>query len=437
MHRRTASREMALILFKGLRISENYNNFFNPHVCHVCKCSVQEKLRLCSSCHMISYCSDDHRLLHSDKHNEICEAIVKLSKRRNIRNTREITSDEWLAFRKENIKSVMEEIHRSLELYEEQMFWFAISCFVCHKQNHSLTTCLDCLSVDRCHEHDFNRFAHDCLYLQQALKQDIYEIPSRRDVKIHYMCMPFLRTDITSIESYIEESIIIHRNMKEWYDEDYTFSDNVSAPLTLCFAMNNNPFLTFEIMPSIFVIHILAGATTKQRDLSTWEILSHCMGAFRTIVIVMVGSELQDNFVKWRNCPTCCYLNKQLFFEYHSTLYHDYMQSKQHIPSNMIIGYHLELEKLDTQTIRAVKGQNCSLLLTVKSKKSTLDYITKLQAELNETVKPYIVNKNYFRSNRPYRDYEDDVFFRNNYLIMYQNLNDSFRSIEANSNLIN
>ncbi|XP_032677174.1 uncharacterized protein LOC116846890 [Odontomachus brunneus] len=54
-------------------IFENYNNFFHPNLCHVCKS--KDQLKLCF-CYMISYCCETHRVQHESQHKEICKIII-------------------------------------------------------------------------------------------------------------------------------------------------------------------------------------------------------------------------------------------------------------------------------------------------------------------------------------------------------------------------
>lgn len=156
--------------------------------------------------------------------------------------------------------------------------------------------------------------------------------------------------------------------------------------------------------------------------MSAWEILLHsCL--YMKVVVVMIGPELRTRYIRWDKCQNCRQTNRTLCLQLCGMSYHNYVRSKRYIPPNVVIGYHLELEKLVEQTVQAIKRQHCSLLLTTKSKKSTRDYIEKIQELDDETVLPTLVIENFFRGNRSHRDHEDGgVFYRNNYLIMYQNL---------------
>ncbi|XP_011139396.1 uncharacterized protein LOC105183155 isoform X2 [Harpegnathos saltator] len=49
-----------------------YNSFFHPNLCHVCKLRNNGNLIECNQCRLISYCSEEHRLLHESEHSRIC-----------------------------------------------------------------------------------------------------------------------------------------------------------------------------------------------------------------------------------------------------------------------------------------------------------------------------------------------------------------------------
>lgn len=405
--------------------SPNYNKFFNPHVCHVCKMTqVQTKLTSCATCCMIVYCSEQHKRLHFEDHNPICKAIVKVSRERNMWNINNMTSNEWFAFRNENINCVARELQRRLEPYEEQMFWFVKSCFICHRQVRMMTTCEECFSVDSCVKHKFCYYAHDCSYLKLAFQQDMHDVKEDYlNERMSGMYITNIKASILDLGTYIEESVVALRSIAEWHPKDYVYSDYLSAPMTFYFAIHFAPFLQFTLNRSNFVIHIL-GASVKACALSAWEILSHFFSINRLIVIIFIGERLQNRVIEWKNCEGCCYMQKRIRFESYNTSYHNYMRSKKSIKPDVIMGYHLEPEQFMIQTIRAIKRQQCPLLLTAKSKKKADNNITKIQEGLNADIKPFLKVKNDFRGNRPYRDHEDDdVFFRNNYLITYENLN--------------
>ncbi|XP_032677154.1 uncharacterized protein LOC116846878 [Odontomachus brunneus] len=414
--------------------SSNYNKFFSPHVCHVCKQNQFEvniksqmplKLTSCTKCCMIAYCSEQHMQLHFDDHDPICRAIVKVGTERNIWNTNVMVPDEWFAFRKKNIEYVEKELQRKLEPYEEQMFWFVKSCFICHRQLSLPTTCYHCFSVDSCHEHKMRYFAHDCLYLALAFQQNIHDIKGNyQDERMSNVYLRKIKVGISNLESYIEESVVAQRSIEEWRPKDYAYSDYLSAPLTLYFAIECAPFLQVILRRNSLIVHILAEVPVNVCALSAWEILSHLLDKNSLIIIILIGEKLQEKIIEWENCKVCRFKQKRVRFKCYSESYHNYLKYKDNVKPDIIIGYHLELEEFIVETIRAIKHQQCPLLITTKSEKKAQNNIAEIQKKLNEDIKPFLTIKNNYRSNRPYRDHEnDDVFFRNNYLIIYENLN--------------
>lgn len=98
----------------------------------------------------------------------------------------------------------------------------------------------------------------------------------------------------------------------------------------------------------------------------------------------------------------------------------------------MIIAFNVEFgnEEASAEIIRAFQHQGCPLLLTAKSVIIAKNNITKIHEVLGSHINPLFHEENTFASFRPCRnDESDSVFYSNQYLIFYQNLNYSNNNI--------
>ncbi|XP_032677180.1 uncharacterized protein LOC116846894 [Odontomachus brunneus] len=403
----------------------DYNKFFHPNVCHVCKQRIIN-LTSCWGCTMISYCSEEHRMEHLPQHEEMCRAIRRMSMIRNCWDTRGMTKDEWVIHKKQNMQTVLPILRRKLKPYEEQMFLYAKSCGVCHQQHNLEITCLECFSVNQCSDHTLIEIEHDCLQLKISLFLDIDDSLQKPSIKIS-QC--FLPKDIYDVNENYSMELLVERyrkqNTKEynWEIDDFIYSDSISNPLTLCYAiLYLNLFKLIKENEAI-VIHIIAGSLTDIQSLSAWEIILHILVSGAKLTIIMVESELNNADIgAWNTCKVCQALNKTLHFEIHSILYEHYIKCSFYMSPNVVIGFNAELRKLGASTIRILQRQNVPLLLTAISASKALDCNDKLNEVLGKCPYPRFI-ENTFRSCRPYRDPENDIFFPNTYLIFYDNLN--------------
>ncbi|XP_032668716.1 uncharacterized protein LOC116842932 isoform X2 [Odontomachus brunneus] len=142
-----------LCIFDKLYTEYNYNEFFNPNICHVCKKPSQGELMPCYWCGMIFYCSMDHQIMHQPSHTEIC-AVVRIAKTEDLKsNARSFNSDdEWRSSRKTFVQTIRLKINRDLMPHEIEMIMCAKSCLICHQQIR-LRTCSTCYSANYCDEH--------------------------------------------------------------------------------------------------------------------------------------------------------------------------------------------------------------------------------------------------------------------------------------------
>lgn len=399
----------------------NYNNFFHPNLCHVCKTSVQMKLKPCSDCHMISYCSEEHKILHEPQHKEICVAIGRMNQIRGLWNTRGKVWDEWLISRKNNMLGISQILRRKLQPYEEQMFMFPKSCLTCHQQSNLVATCEKCFSVNSCIDHNLHCVKHDCASLRLSLMLDISYLQQEKDIRsfsfcrhIDPSCFPY------DMASFILKYTVEDKYQKPWFLFDYYYSDWVSQPLTMCQIVLDLKYQYLLYKTDLFIIHVIAVNRTDIYSWSAWEILLHLLYPGVTLKIIVIDAnsstlDVQNSQI----CNMCNSLKKSISIYYHGISYEDYVQKTPHERPDIIIGFHVDFKGFSQRTIRALHNQRCPLILTTTSQSKSDSNIRRLQDVLGVFEIKIFNSKNNFQSLRPYRDYENDgIFFCNQYLVI-------------------
>ncbi|XP_019699289.1 uncharacterized protein LOC105188291 [Harpegnathos saltator] len=293
----------------------NYNKFFHPNVCHVCKTT--ERLTECLLCRMISYCSEEHRIMHRPQHIDICEAVILLNMYWRAYISRSKTLEEWILFKKTYLLRIKDELQRDLMPYEEQMFLFAKSCYICHKQDILIVGCKICVSVNVCLDHFFYDFVHCCRFLRFCLDMDIYNsytkyesIPENLlNINIEY---------IHDMQSFIESASQSSETVHTWSYSDYIHSDEFSKPLTLFHTLRQANLLHLLSSCSCFVIHIIIGSGIEEHSLLAWESILHQLGPNTTLHIEVVDPYLRRKTVPY-NPQICnhCVLNNKHFQVFH------------------------------------------------------------------------------------------------------------------------
>ncbi|XP_032677163.1 uncharacterized protein LOC116846882 isoform X2 [Odontomachus brunneus] len=368
----------------------NYNNFFSPYVCHVCK--TFENLQVCHWCRLISYCCKEHLELHREQHKEFCLAVLSLSDE--IYYSHDITLKEWTQLKKANVKKVKHKLGRNLEPYEEQILLFAKSCLICRRQNNLSVACEFCMSVSMCYRHISTPYEHNCFNLWLCIQLDIINTTE---------CEPNIR------------------KRKE-----------LLRPLTLLF---NMPRVGIPELRSsaTFTIHVIAGSFTDQNSLLAWEVFTHRMCLDSSLLIIMIESKLENHTYDVELCQTCFSQNKNISISYYPMTYRHYIRSEVYLEPDIVIGFNVDFEDDETAIRTALIYQNKPLILTCKSESKAQETVTKIKATLRK--EPVINEENKFASCRPYRDAESDfVFFFHQYLIIYCKKTCRKRTLDISSN---
>lgn len=364
--------------------------------------------------------------MHLWQHSDICEAIRILSSTGNLWNTRGMTINEWTIHRKKNLQAIESILSRELKPYEKQMFLFAKSCHICHQQHNLTSTCLKCYSHYLCNDHKVFNVVHDCLQLKRSLFLDIEDLIEKPDMKILHCHLPDTMNDI--IVNY-NMKLIVQRykghgsNMYLWKPDDYKYSNCISGPLTLCYAMQHLSSPYCLQINETFEIHIIAGSLMDVQSLSAWEIVLHVLLPGTKLTIIMVESELDNAHISlWDVCEVCRASNKTLYFETRIMTYENYVQYPFFYPPDVIVGFQANLREMRPSVIREIRRLACPLILTTVSELGALKNSKQIRKVLSTCSFPRINGENNFRSNKPQRNLEGHTFFRNNYLTVYEQL---------------
>ncbi|XP_019699477.2 uncharacterized protein LOC105188659 [Harpegnathos saltator] len=425
-----------ILEYRGLRIPEYYNQFFNPNICHVCKSvNVDESSPiLCDWCSLVYYCSIGHKMLHYLEHNEICEIIWQVLEIKPQRDTRRYKNwQEWIETRKQLMKAVQQNLNRPLKPYEKQMFLWSKSCYVCHQQT-ELKTCQRCFSGNYCDEHE-NVFCtkHDgynCDQMMLMLNIDI-EIISGKTSNISYGFLQLVdekKCFEEMLEFYIE-NILKRRRDIDWLAKDYIRSDYLSGPLTVYHGLKKLNILNV-IENSRIVIHIIGINSVDKNGLCAWEVLLHFLPKVKHLVIEIIGPKLVPGNYKYNLCRKCKD-GKEMSVSVISMLYHHYVKlfkyqkSVRNMLPNAVLGSHLNMNNIDTwlETILEFEDLAAPLLLSFPSAQKAQNVIEKIQDILCTKIDPNYNNRNHFPGLMPHKCIESgNIYFCNEYLVIYDNL---------------
>ncbi|XP_032668714.1 uncharacterized protein LOC116842931 [Odontomachus brunneus] len=231
-----------LYLYRGMYTENNYNQFFNPNICHVCKKPSQSELIPCDLCGMVFYCSKEHQIIHHSAHIEIC-AVFTTARIEDLESSASSfnSDDEWRSFRKIFMQGIQMKIIRDLKPYEKEIIMCPKSCRICYQQI-SLRTCRTCYSANYCDEHELvlkKKHESMCTNLLVFLNFNFININFRR-INSYPQNMKFskIKIDFDDMFTFVIQYINCkNRNVKVWKENSYLYSDYMSAALTLFYGL--------------------------------------------------------------------------------------------------------------------------------------------------------------------------------------------------------
>lgn len=411
-------------------MNTNYNLFFCATLCHVCKRFSEDVcLKRCAACKMIAYCSQQHQKQHWPQHKHLCRAISDVLKnyKMEICNSKE----EWSTTRLNFMLLVTLKLTRRLEVYEEEMFKFPRVCLVCYEENGQLLQdCQNCRAVSFCANHK-DSFVHKdtCYLFKLCLDLDTLAMDFEHESSLNYLQYVVNKTikDFSHMDDFIgscTQSYFKRSDMLKALQ-----SEHLTRPLTLLYGMR---MLDYAWKHENLVIHVIAAASVELATLKAWEVLLHLVPAvIASVKIVMIGPKLSEaTSVLSDTFSNCASQGKKLLFEYHSTLYADYLSSSAFAKADLVVGFNAGIhaeeigspEETWAPSICALAKQNYPLILSCYTQNEMELEITRINDILGGTVDYIYHGKNPFSSLRPYRDWSEDLFYNNNYIIIYRNL---------------
>ncbi|XP_014469170.1 PREDICTED: uncharacterized protein LOC106741554 [Dinoponera quadriceps] len=293
--------ERELRIANRLLKPDTYNDSFNPNICHVCK--FPNNLISCGQCGMISYCSENHKELHKKQHMEICTIMANILKEESQRKTRQFNLKDWIISRFELIRLINLQLTREMKKYEKLIVMFAKTCVICHQQT-DLHTCLTCYCANYCtnHEEDFKR-RHTFICKKMLLSLNIsINFPKAFQPFINLIKYPNKAEPITDMMAFVKKYLRVRytgvddiENRWQMSAVDYLASDYVTDPLTLYYGLQNTNLLHQPLIKtSVFVIHVLIMNYITINYLTAWEYLLHLLPHINHLIIVLIGSEMQN-----------------------------------------------------------------------------------------------------------------------------------------------
>lgn len=405
-----------------------YSNFFYPNICHVCKFQWRQAME-CPLCHMISYCSVEHMRLDRPQHKEICEAIELANQFKDMRIPHGIALERSVQFKENCVQFVNNILQRDLMPYEAQMFLFAKSCFVCHRQDGPFHLCRGCLSVNLCPDHILTAAAHPCSLLKLCLKlncHDAYKMDRQQRILADDTFWNVKRFCARDMKEFINDCVRDCGPIARWSLTDYILSDDFSAPLTVLYGLRCINMLPKSGKPCEFVIYVIAETSMDMRSMSAWEIILHEFPSRSKLRIVTVGSTLKDTSIFVNTCESCKDGFRNLQYDNRCSRYDTYVRRARCKQPDVIVAFDVDLRDVEAlmMTVSAYWHRKCPLLLTVASKTQANANISMMWKMLKPRVYPVFNGRNKFASFRPHRDYKtDSVTCLNQYLIVYKDSN--------------
>ncbi|XP_043515971.1 uncharacterized protein LOC122531813 [Frieseomelitta varia] len=416
-----------------------YNYFFYANACHVCKkFSGEISLKRCGNCAMISYCSKEHQKLHWPQHKDLCNAIRSVLEDNTLSNflndKQHVNSETCVQMKMNFMLLVAIKINRKLEYYEEQMFKFLRLCVRCHDPNAKvLENCPNCPNASFCTNHK-DDIVHKkyCNLIKLCFNLDVISITNKRKIPeikipyhINYVHLPRNMQDF--INSYIEPQKASQISMVEG---TMINSEYLTRPLTFLYAIEK---LQYLLNGNSIIVHVIAANMIDIDGIELWEILLHWLPHITSIKIFFIGPELYVDSVLINLCKECQYNNKKCSIQICSMFYDNYTNNDSYVKPHFIIGYNAGIHECEDfksenyswrQSLEIVAVQNCPLILTSYISTEAKKEQIRLNEILNNHVKYTYFGRNPFSSLRPYRDFENDgVYYQNQYIIIYNNLN--------------
>ncbi|XP_032685293.1 uncharacterized protein LOC116850763 [Odontomachus brunneus] len=423
--------------FCGPYIEDKYNQFFNPNICHVCKCPSRD-LITCNLCKMISYCSEEHKEIHRNSHSEICIAMAKEITDKSFSDTHR-SLEEWIESRNDVLERILPSLSRCIHQYEKEMIICAKSCCVCYRQI-NINPCNFCYSANFCDDHqtEFNVLhKENCGELLLLLNMNIADIIFNFEEilygkenkftrfpreKYFFDNITFINNYLVSKDSLIRKIILSNLNsILYWTTEQYIYSEYVSGPLTLYYALKESKLLFIPLKASKYIVHVIDANKIDVISLQIWHIFLHIFKKIKELHIVFIKSPIFESCDLGFVCSTCRKYNQRLYIKNVSETYYEYKRSESYETPDVIVLLETQTISMGTwfDSISTIIEQQCPLLLTADTEMTAQENGNWIE-KITGVNRKRLCRKNKFCGCRPYRNCTTGrYYYRNAYFIMY------------------
>ncbi|XP_059609042.1 muscle M-line assembly protein unc-89 [Phlebotomus argentipes] len=439
---------------KPLLLSDDEEEFieykFTPRqvflatICQVCKIALQNPTP-CSSCLMVSYCSEAHAKEDAIVHQQLCRALQEIARKRGghvYNNAKILSNDDFRNLRVHTLNLCESLTQRPLQPFEKEILLFPRICCTptCREWRPPLLVeCQKCGQVSYCKEQsthlsdDHQRWCPFFLLYQKLIvrQKNVGRIepslPSR--IFLQRYELP------ASLEEVFKE---LYKNNPAIKDDcTYaTLTQLATAPLT---AYNAVLKAQIPIQESL-TIHLVGAELQFEGDtLDKWEaFFLHLIPQVLELRVVFIGPELNaenlplDILSRIRMCRTCRQACRGVKFDFQcGKLYHDYAKQPAFTKPDLICFFNPGLYRatgfsgLDTwpDTIKAATQLSCPIVVTSYTELESPQDLAQLNRDsarpLNLTQAPAV---NPFSSQRPERNFISDevspMIFKNYYVFI-------------------
>ncbi|XP_046405639.1 titin homolog [Ischnura elegans] len=421
---------------------------FMANACHVCKCTHggETRLKSCSACRLIAYCSKEHQRMHWKEHKPLCQQVQKRIKKSGLQDlygdAHKITdAEEWRKYRCFHIVDIEKRMGRPLLPFEREMFLYPRVCTVCYKSDpEKLKVCKGCHFINYCSAGHLP-ISHKvwCKDLKMLLQINQYQ--SKYGLlrpQIPSINLDFSKPFPKSMKDFFSASLVNDRNSSHFSMYECILSDVATCPLTICHVFNLLNGVNQSNIPKNLTIHLVGAENQFEVEpLSKWDaFLLNLLPQVEKVHLVFVGPELEptslddinDNGYQTQEIKTFNSSKKLTAEFYYGQLYHDYVNASSFVKPDLICAFNCGIYRFtgynnkDTwgPTIASmVKDTNIPILLTayteVEAPKDVARF--KKQCSCNELISPM---KNPFASMRPNLNFVSDdetpLIYKNQYL---------------------
>ncbi|XP_032678514.1 uncharacterized protein LOC116847528 [Odontomachus brunneus] len=313
----------------------------------------------------------------------------------------------------------------------------AKSCLMCHQQV-NIKPCNICYSANFCDDHrKYSKLKHKdyctelLLFLNINIEYINEKIGHKYRHKLQFTTFPDEKpyhNIFTFVDNYVPRLGSAKLVMKlsfnilnsHWKFVQYIFSDIVSGPLTLYYALQELNLLPLTCTAGKYVVHLIDANRIDVMHLKIWHILLHVL-KIKELHIVFIKSPIFESCDLESVCSACRYNRKKLSIKSVSETYYDYVRLESYEQPNVIMLPEIEGILVETwfDSITTIIAQECPLLLTTDSEDTAQDTINKIE-EVIGAIRERLHRKNKFHGCTPYRDYvTGGLYYRNAHFIMY------------------